>query len=68
MTDAIGWKLNNSRRYLIMLILMVVDSIIVSTSPYLVLWMRFDGVVDQRVLELVLPLSVWLFTETKLWW
>ena len=63
MTASIGRKLAKSRRYLVMLLLVITDGIIVSVTPYLALWLRFDGTVDQRVMDTVwsmLPLIVCL--------
>ena len=67
MTAIIRKKLVASRRYLIMLLLVITDSIIVSVTPYVALWLRFDGVIDQRMLDTVwslLPLILCLRIAT----
>ena len=53
MKAEINKKVAASRRYLVMLTLIVTDAVIVSMTPYLALWLRFDGVIDQRMMDTV---------------
>lgn len=46
-------KWAESRRYCIIALLILADSVIVSVSPYLALWLRFDAAIDQRWLDTV---------------
>ena len=46
-------KWAESRRYCIIALLILADSVIVSVSPYLALWLRFDAAIDQRWVDTV---------------
>lgn len=53
--------LAKARQYLVIVLLVIADVVTVSMSPYLALWLRFDGVIEPQWLETVanlLPLIV----------